>query len=108
MENVRKHRDIKVVTTETRRNYLLLEQNYHTTKFFTENVLSIEMRKTQTLVNKSVHLCLSILDLSKTSIYEFWYQTLHKICENAGFHRPIFSRIRTESAILSLCGRGVS
>ena len=36
MENVRKHRDIKLVTTERRRKYLLLEPNYHTTKFFTE------------------------------------------------------------------------
>ena len=34
MENVRKHRDIKLVTTERRRNYLVSEPNYHTTKFF--------------------------------------------------------------------------
>ena len=33
MENVRKHRDIKLVTTERRRNYLVSEPNYHTTKF---------------------------------------------------------------------------
>ena len=44
MENVRKNRNIKLVTTETRRNYLVSEQNYHTKKFFTENVLAIEMR----------------------------------------------------------------
>ena len=35
MENVRQHGDIKLVTTETRRNYLVSEPNYHTTKFFT-------------------------------------------------------------------------
>ena len=45
MENVRKHRDIKLVTTERRRNYLLSEPNYHTRKFFTENLLAIEMKK---------------------------------------------------------------
>ena len=45
MENVRKHRDIKLVTTERRRNYLLSEPNYHTTKFFAENVLAIEIKK---------------------------------------------------------------
>ena len=45
MENVRKHRDIKLVTTETRRNYLVSDLNYHTTKFFTENLLAIEMKK---------------------------------------------------------------
>ena len=36
MENVRKHRDIKLVITERRRKYLLSQPNYHTTKFFTE------------------------------------------------------------------------
>ena len=45
MENVRKHRDIKFVTTETRRNYLVSEPNYHTTIFFTEHLLAIEMKK---------------------------------------------------------------
>ena len=45
MENVRKHRDIKLVTTERRRNYLVSEPNYHTTKFFTETLLAIEMKK---------------------------------------------------------------
>ena len=46
MENVRKHRDIiKLVTTKRRRNYLVSEPNYHTTRFFTENLLAIEMRK---------------------------------------------------------------
>ena len=45
MENVRKHRDIKFVTTETRRNYLVSEPNYHTTNFFMEHLLAIEMKK---------------------------------------------------------------
>ena len=60
MENVRKHRDIKFVTTETRRNYLVSEPNYHTTNFFTEHLLAIEMKikqtnkqaKTEILMNK--------------------------------------------------------
>ena len=73
MENVRKHRDIKLVTIERRRNYLVSELNYHTTKFFTESLLAIEMRKTQILLNRPVYLRLSILDLSKTVMYEFWY-----------------------------------
>ena len=45
MENVRKHRDIKLVTTERRRNYLVSKPNYHTTKFFTKNLLAIEVKK---------------------------------------------------------------
>ena len=46
MENGRKNKDIKLVTTERRRNYLVSEPNYHTIKFFTENSLTIEMIKT--------------------------------------------------------------
>ena len=45
MENMRKHRDIRLVTKERRRNYLVSEPNYHTTKFFTETLLAIEMKK---------------------------------------------------------------
>ena len=45
MENLRKHRDIKLATTEKKRNYLVSEPNYHTTKFFTENLLAIKMKK---------------------------------------------------------------
>ena len=51
IENVRKHRAIKLVTTETRRNYLVLEPNYNNTKYFSENLLVIEMRKTRTVMN---------------------------------------------------------
>ena len=45
MENVRKHRDIKLVTTDKRRNQLVSEPNYHTTKYFSENLIAIEMKK---------------------------------------------------------------
>ena len=47
MENVRKHRDIKLVTTDKRRNQLVSEPNYHSTKCFSENLLAIEMKKKQ-------------------------------------------------------------
>ena len=60
-ENVRKHRDTKLVTTEKRRNYLVQEPSYLTTKFFTENLLTIEVKKTKLLMNKPVHLGRSIL-----------------------------------------------
>ena len=45
MENVRKHRDIKLVTADKRRNCLVLEPNYHTKIIFTENLLTIEIKK---------------------------------------------------------------
>ena len=73
MENVIKHRDIKLVTTERRRNYLVLEPNCHTTKFFTEHLLAIKMKKKkkEILMKKLVYLGLSILDLSKILMYQF-------------------------------------
>ena len=43
--NLRKHRDIKLVPTEKRRNYFVSESNYHTTKFFIENMLVIETKR---------------------------------------------------------------
>ena len=73
MENVRKHRDIKLVTTDEKRNKLVSEPNYHTTKRFSENLLATEMKKTKVKMNKPVYLGMSILDISKTLMYEFWY-----------------------------------
>ena len=74
MENVRKHRDIKLVTTEKRRNYLVSEPNYHTTKLFTETLLAIKMKKkTEVIMNKPLCLGLSILELSKILMYKFWH-----------------------------------
>ena len=70
-ENIRNHRDIKLVTTKRRRNKLVSEQNYHTKKFFTENILAIEMRITEILMNKPVYLELSKLELSKILIMSF-------------------------------------
>ena len=73
MENVTKHKVVKLVPTERRRNYLVSELNYHTTKFFTENLLAVKMKETQILMNKPVYLALSILELSKIVMYECWY-----------------------------------
>ena len=73
MENVRKHRDIKLVTTDEKRNKLVSETNYHATKCFSENLLAIEMKKTKVKMNKPVYLDMSMLDINKTLMYEFWY-----------------------------------
>ena len=61
MENIRKHRDIKLVTTDKRRNQLASEPNYHTTKYFSENLLEIEMKKTKVKMIKPIYLGMSIL-----------------------------------------------
>ena len=73
MENVRKHRDIKLVTAEERRTKLVSEPNYHTTKPCSENLLAIEMKKAKVKMNKPLYLGMSILDISKTLMYDFWY-----------------------------------
>ena len=73
IDNVRKHRDIKLLASQRRRNYLVSEPNYYTTKFFIKNMLAIEMGKTQIIIDKPVYLGLSILDVSKTKVYDFWY-----------------------------------
>ena len=73
MENERKHRDIKLVTTDEKRNKLVLEPNYHVTKRFSENLLATEMEKTKVKMNKSIYLGMSVLDISKTLMYKAWY-----------------------------------
>ena len=80
MENVRKHRDIKLVTTDIRRNQLVSEPNYHTTKRFSEKILAVEMKTTKVKMNKPIYLGLSILEISKTLMYEFWYDYVKPKC----------------------------
>ena len=64
MGNVRNHRDIKLATTDKRRNQLESEPNYHTPKHFSENLIAIEMKKAKVKINKAVYLGMSILDIS--------------------------------------------
>ena len=71
MENVRKHKDIKLVTTDERRNQLVSEPNDHTTKKFSENLIAIEMKETKVKINNLVYLGLLILEISKKLMYKF-------------------------------------
>ena len=73
MENIRKHRDIKLVTTNKRRSKLVSEPNYHTMNYISEDLSIIEMKKTKVKMNKPIYLGLSILEISKILMYEFWY-----------------------------------
>ena len=73
MENVRKHKNIMLVIKNKRRRYLMSEPNYHTTKCFSENLLAIGMDKIKGKMNKPIYLSMSILRISKTLIYGFWY-----------------------------------
>ena len=73
MENIRKHRDIKIVTTDKKRSKLVSEPNYHTINLISEDLSIIEKKKTKVKMNKPIYLGLSILEISKTLMYEFWY-----------------------------------
>ena len=73
MENVRKHRDIKFLKTDKKRNKLVSELNFHTMKLIDNNLAIIEMRKVKVKMNKPIYLGLSILDISKITMHEIWY-----------------------------------
>ena len=74
MKNVRNHRDIKLVRKDKRRNQFVSEANYWAINGFSENLVAIEMKKTNLKLNKPIYLGFSILDLSKIVMYEFWYE----------------------------------
>ena len=67
-ENVKKNKDIKLVTAEARRNYLTWKQNYHPTKYFSANSLAIEL-----FMKRPNYLGLSMLKVSKVVINNFCY-----------------------------------
>ena len=78
MENVRKHRDIKLVETDYKRNKLVSEPNYPTVKLISENLSIVEMKKVKVKMKKPIYLGLSILEISKIIMYEFWYDYVKK------------------------------
>ena len=73
MENVRNHRDIKLVTSDKRRSILASKSNYHSSKCISKDLMIMEMRKVEVKMNKPIYLGQAILDISKTLMYEFWY-----------------------------------
>ena len=73
MENVRNHRDIKLVISDKRRSILASEPNYHLSKRISKDLMIMEMRKVEVKMNKPIYLGQAILDISKTLMYEFWY-----------------------------------
>ena len=82
MKQVRTHRYIRIVTIDKKRCQLVSEPNYHTTKRFSEDLIAIEMKKTEIEMNKPIYLGLAILDISKTLMQEFWYDYLKPKYDN--------------------------
>ena len=71
MENVRKFRNIKLITTDKRRTQLISKPNYHLIKYFSKNILAFEMKKIKVKMNKPICLGFSVLEIRKTLMYEF-------------------------------------
>ena len=65
--------EIKLVTTDKKRSKLVSEPNYHTMNYISEDLSIIEMKRTKVKMNKPIYLGLSIIDISKILMYEFWY-----------------------------------
>ena len=80
MENVRNHRDIKIVTTDKRRSILASEPNYHSTKYISKDLLIMEMKKVEVKMNKPIYLGQAILEVSKMLMYGFWYDYIKPKC----------------------------
>ena len=78
MENVRKNRDIKLVSSDEKRRKLVREPNYHACEVFHETFTAIEMRKTEVLINNPIYLGRAILDIIKTIMYDYWYSYLKR------------------------------
>ena len=109
MENARKLR-YQTCHNRKKENYLVSEPNFHTIKFFTENLLPLVMRKTQMLMNKPVYLGLPILELSKkqrVSVYTskrmIFIKTLQKMLKlistsNYELDRPVL-KVRNKKII---------
>ena len=109
MENLRKHRDIELVTTEEKRIKLVSEPNYNATIHFSKNLLAIEMKKTKVKMNKPAYLGMSILDIGKTLMYEFWYDYLKpkykdkaKVCYIDSYSLLLIFLLKTFLKILTM------
>ena len=74
MENIRNRVNIKLVSTGEQFKKLTAKPNYESRKIFNENLVSVHMKKTRLTMNKPVYLGMSILDLSKITMYDFHYR----------------------------------
>ena len=73
IENIRNHRDIKLVASDKRKKRLVSEPNCHSHKNFSNRLMAIEIKKTWVKMIKPLYLGMSILDISKKLVYDFWY-----------------------------------
>ena len=73
MENLRNHKDIKLVTNKEKYHNYVMRPNFKSSICFSNNLMGIEVDKTKVVMNKPVYFGSAILDLSKLVMYEFHY-----------------------------------
>ena len=78
MENIRNRVDIKLVNDKKRAEKLSAKPNCKHCNIFSENLVAIHAKKTKLVFNKPVYLGMSILDLSKTLMYDFHYNYIKR------------------------------
>ena len=73
LENIRNRVDIRLISTNKVAQKLAAKSNYDCCTIFDENLVAVHMKNTKLYFNKPVYLCMSILDLSKSLMYDFHY-----------------------------------
>ena len=82
MENLRNRVDIRLVTNEVKARKLFAKPNYESRTIFSDNLIAVHMKKTKLKLNKPIYLGMSILDLSKTLMYDFHYNYIKPKYDN--------------------------
>ena len=82
MENIRNRVNVKLVNNEEKARKLIAKPNYRSCKIFSENLISVHMKKTSLFMNKPVYLGACILDLSKSLMYDFHYKYIKPMYKN--------------------------
>ena len=98
-ENIRKHRNIKLVTTEEKYLHMVMKPNFESGVLFGENLMGCEMGKIKVVMNKLVYLGQVILDLNNIVMYEFHYDCM---VPKYGIEKLKFCYMDTDSLVYDI------
>ena len=76
MENLRKRVNVELINTRKRLHKQVAKPNFKTFKIFNEDLVAVELKKVKLLMNRPIYVGFTVLELSKTLMYDFWYKTL--------------------------------